>query len=61
MVENPRENTDKEEDYIGNIWGWKISYISLAVIVLLLSIMGLRYCTMDPGSRTQPEEIEIIK
>lgn len=43
-------------EYIGNIWGWKVSFIGLAVIILLS--LWVAY-----GPRTEPadrEEIEII-
>ncbi|MFT5385137.1 MAG: hypothetical protein ACI81W_002542, partial [Saprospiraceae bacterium] len=26
---------DKEKEYPGNIWGWKFSFISLGIIVVL--------------------------
>ena len=39
------ENDDAE--YIGNIWGWKLSFISLGIIVAMFLLMGIRYFTMD--------------
>ncbi len=41
---NP-ENRDKE--YPGNIWGWKFSFISLGIIVVLLSLAFYKYSTLD--------------
>jgi hypothetical protein len=39
-----RDNhTDPEEKYIGNIWGWKFSFISLAIILFFFLLMGMRY------------------
>lgn len=32
-----------EEDYIGNIWGWKWSFIALGFILFVLAIMFGRY------------------
>ena len=52
-------------DYIGNIWGWKFSYIGLGMIVFLLGIMAYRHYTMgvplglDPIEETnQPKQVE---
>ena len=44
-VQEADEN-DKDE-YLGNIWGWKLSFISLGIIVAMLLLMGIRYFTMD--------------
>lgn len=39
-----RDNhTDPEVKYIGNIWGWKFSLISLAIILFFFLLMGMRY------------------
>lgn len=54
---NPKdvqENPDSE--YIGNIWGWKFSLISLGIIVAMLLLMLFRYIVIDnspPGSDSQ--------
>lgn len=34
---------NSESEYIGNIWGWKFSFISLGIIVAMLLIMLFRY------------------
>jgi predicted MFS family arabinose efflux permease len=31
-----------DEEYLGNIWGWKVSYIGLALIVALLALYAYR-------------------
>jgi predicted MFS family arabinose efflux permease len=36
-----------EDQYIGNIWGWKLSFVSLGIIVAMLLLMGIRYLTMN--------------
>ncbi len=36
-----------DSEYLGNIWGWKISYIGLVVIVLMTGIMAYRYFVLD--------------
>ena len=39
-----KENrSDPEGKYIGNIWGWKFSLISLAIILFFFLLMGMRY------------------
>jgi len=38
-----REAQMDESRYIGNIWGWKFSWISLGIIVFFLSLMLVRY------------------
>ena len=50
MNDEPRpERPAKEEEaeYIGNIWGWKFSFVSLAIILATMGLMVLRYYTMD--------------
>lgn len=44
------KNIDEESEYIGNIWGWKMSYISLAVILILFAILGMRYCYLKQNN-----------
>lgn len=38
-------------EYIGNIWGWKNSFISLGIILFFLSLMIYRYMTIDPMTK----------
>ena len=40
-----RENANNE--YIGNIWGWKFSFISLGIIVAMLLLMLYRYTLIN--------------
>jgi len=40
-----QENPDNE--YIGNIWGWKFSFISLGIIVAMLLLMLFRYSVIN--------------
>lgn len=57
--ENPLENPESE--YIGNIWGWKFSFISLGIIVAMLLIMLLRYAYLNnnpPSLEKQPVSVE---
>lgn len=34
---------DEQEEYIGNIWGWKWSIIGLVFILVVFMLMGGRY------------------
>ena len=43
---------DDEDVYWGNMWGWKISYLGLALIVILLALMGWRKCQVDTQEKT---------
>ncbi len=49
MSDEPRHPHEEEEEteYIGNIWGWKFSFISLAIILATMGLMMVRYYTMD--------------
>jgi len=43
MSENiDNQNTDPNDDYIGNMWGWKFSIFSLGLILLTLGILIYR-------------------
>ena len=33
------ENEEENEDYIGNIWGWKFSLIGLGVLLFMAGLM----------------------
>jgi len=44
------KNIDEESEYIGNIWGWKMSYISLAIILIMFAILGMRYCYLKQNN-----------
>ncbi len=49
MTDTPRpaDRKDRETEYMGNIWGWKFSWISLAIILATIALMVVRYYTMD--------------
>lgn len=44
-----KSNREQQEEweYIGNIWGWKFSFIGLAVIVSLCLFMWYRYTQLE--------------
>ena len=55
--------SDKQGDendglYIGNIWGWKWSYISLAIILIVMSMAVCRYIVVQPDQLIDPNQIE---
>jgi len=54
------ENQGDENDdlYIGNVWGWKWSYISLAIILIVMSMAVCRYIIVQPDQLIDPEQIE---
>lgn len=35
-------------EYIGNIWGWRNSFIGLGIILFMLGVLGIRAWTMEP-------------
>ncbi len=51
-----------EENYAGNIWGWKFSIFGAVLIVGLLSLMIYRYYTMDvPFNDIQADPMEQMR
>jgi predicted MFS family arabinose efflux permease len=56
MSENQGE--EKEDLYIGNIWGWKWSYISLAIILIVILMAVCRYIIVQPDHLIDPDQIE---
>ena len=55
-----QEGNSEEEEYIGNIWGWKWSLISLAIILFFISIAVCRYMVVQPDRLIIPEEVETL-
>jgi len=47
---------DEQEEYIGNIWGWKISFIGLAFILLMLAVMIGRYYYLVNTGEYYPDQ-----
>ncbi len=41
------DQKDTNEEYAGNIWGWKFSFISLGIIVVMLLLMLYRYSVVN--------------
>ena len=55
--ETPWEPWDGE--YIGNIWGWKYSFISLGIILFFLFIALYRFATLEKPVKSNIEKTEI--
>ena len=48
MFQSPSDKKPgEEEEYVGNIWGWKFSLFGLALILVMLSIMIYRHYVLD--------------
>ncbi|MFT6321821.1 MAG: putative MFS family arabinose efflux permease, partial [Granulosicoccus sp.] len=46
-------------EYLGNIWGWKFSFISLAVIIVLSTYVIYSFATQEvPVEPTHQEPIQ---
>lgn len=59
MSEQPEKKDPFDGDYIGNIWGWRVSMIGAAVIVLLSAFAAYRHYTLDvPFGLEDPDKIE---
>jgi len=60
MDTNKKSNREQQEEweYMGNIWGWKVSFIGLAVIVGLCLFMWYRYSQLEvkPDNIFGPKE-----
>lgn len=48
-------------EYLGNIWGWKFSFISLAVITILSLYVLYRYSTQEVPNEPTHQELIIKK
>ena len=56
MSEN--QGDEKDDLYIGNIWGWKWSYISLAILLIVMTIAVCQYIIVQPDQLIDPDQIE---
>ena len=64
-----KDNKKKKEykdpydgEYIGNIWGWKFSYYGLGLILVMLLLVGVRYCQVGKIWKDAPtREFELIE
>ncbi len=44
---NKYRDAEGDEEYLGNIWGWKVSYIGLGIIVFFLALYLYRINTLS--------------
>lgn len=47
---------DFDGEYIGNMWGWKFSFFSLAMILVLSAVIAFRY--FQTGEFPMPEQYQ---
>ncbi len=45
-------------EYIGNVWGWRFSYISLAIILFVGALMLLRYWQVSNAPKEKIEQVQ---
>ncbi len=45
-------------EYIGNIWGWRNSYIALAFLLFMMGLAAINY-DPDKVSTAEPKPIEV--
>ncbi len=61
--EEPKKNAfgfPVSDEYIGNMWGWKVSYIGLGLILFLGALMLYRHWQLnDWRPMTDPNQTEI--
>lgn len=48
----------KEDEYLGNIWGWKVSFIGLGLISFLLALYFYRVIYYQPDIPNEKDKIE---
>jgi len=39
---NKYRDSEGEEEYLGNIWGWKVSFIGLGLLLFLIGLYAYR-------------------
>ena len=63
-IKNNHKNKDMPWDpwdgeYIGNIWGWKFSFISLGIILFFLFIAIYRFIALDKSPDLRKDQTEM--
>lgn len=65
-----RKNKEKEKEqlwdpwdgeYIGNIWGWKFSFISLGFLIFMMLIMWYRFETLNKSPFPLDQQVTPIE
>lgn len=62
-MDNEKKSTTKEneDEYIGNMWGWKFSLFGLALMILLFALMLVRKCQVEAETGEKIELFETSK
>ena len=47
---------EQKDEYLGNIWGWKTSFMGLGLIVIMLGLMWFRSCQVAENQIKEPTE-----
>ena len=53
MLQPRKENSPDEDEYLGNVWGWKFSLWGLAIILLLTFLMYYRHGVLGVPLQTE--------
>ena len=51
---------DWDGEYIGNMWGWKFSFISLGMIIVLSLLLLLTWYINKDKPAVEKEKIEMV-
>ena len=49
---------EQKDEYLGNIWGWKTSFLGLGLILMMLGLMWWRSCQIKQAPAE--ENIELL-
>ncbi len=62
-MDNEKKSTteENEDEYIGNMWGWKFSLFGLALMILLFALMLVRKCQVEAETGEKIELFETSK
>jgi predicted MFS family arabinose efflux permease len=52
---------EQKDEYLGNMWGWKFSFVGLALLLLMLLLMGIRYYQINGDSAGDPIEMKEVE
>jgi hypothetical protein len=64
--DNDKRQEEQHEEhpfrYVGNMWGWKFSYVSLGIILFFIGFIALRHWMLDiPYDPSKIEMDPIVK
>jgi|GEM_PF-1564022 len=52
---------DDEAEYVGNFFGWDVSFIGLGVMLFMIAVIAFRWFSLPPEQRTfQPYPTEEV-